>query len=209
MKQNKLFYLAFLPLLSLTAHAETFYFHDKCPTVQKCLDFVGNLNGQKYIFPASLATKTIQSTRNLELTKENAELLLTNALYQNGLTRVPIGQSNAFNIIGLMEAPHQAVPVYSGDAEHKPELPKNWDVITLKYKARDSEAAAMIPRLLQDYLPRTGNVLVTAPGYVLITDSAPNVSRLMGVLDAFDQKLSPETKKRLEEHKMKAQNRTN
>ena len=163
------------------------------------MDYVGNLTGQKYIFPESITKQTIQSTKNLEVTKENAEVLLTNALYQSGLTRIPVGEPNTFNIVALRDAPRQAVPIFTSNFDHNAELPKTWDVVTLKYKARDPEAAAMIPRILQDYLPRTGNILVTAPGYVLITDAAPNLSRIANVIDAFDQKLSPERMKPIDE----------
>lgn len=198
MKQKNIYYFFTLCLLGNSAHAETIYFHEKCPTLQKCFEFVGSLTSQKYIFPDSIGRQVIQSTKNVELSKENAELLLTNVLHQNGLTRLPIGQSNTYSIIELKDAPRQAVPLFSGDYEHKPVLPENWDVVTLKYKTRDALSASMIPRILQDYLPRTGSIMVTTAGYVLITDSAPNVARVMNVIDAFDQKNSPAMLKKVD-----------
>ncbi len=181
-------------LISSSAMAGTFA--DQCPDIASCAKAVGELLGQKYIFDGDTKGQ-IKATPNLELTKENAELLFTNALNMNGYSRVPLGMPHAYQIMRQRDARDSAIPTVTADAHTPPALPDNWDLYTMKYKATNPEVVDDIARMSRSFMPANSRIIpFEASGQLLVTDTALNLKKLYGIVIDNDVKLTPEMKKR-------------
>jgi len=171
-------------------------FAEKCPDIAACAKVVGEMLGQKYIFDADVRGK-VQATPNLELTRDNAELLFTNMLYLNGFSRVPLGQPNTFQIARQRDARDSAIPLVKADKNDSPDFPQSWDLMTLQYKAANPEAIEQIARTSRNFMPPNARIVpAELGGTLLITDAAPNLKKLYEIIRDLDQKPSPEMMKR-------------
>lgn len=187
----------FLAIFAGNVNAATF--NEKCPDLATCARVVGAMLGQKYVFDASLQGKTL-ATPNVELTKDNAELLFTNALHMEGYSRVPLGQPGSFQIMRQRDARDSAIPLVKADKTHPPELPQSWDMMTLLYRASHPEVVDQIARLSRSFMPANARIIPSElSGTLLVTDSAPNLKKLYEIIQQDDQKPSAEMKRRWDE----------
>jgi len=170
-----------------------------CAKLTECSEKVARITGQKYIFSGKLEDAPVHLTSNLELNKENAEIIFTQALLLHSLTRVPTGEPNTFAIIEAKNALQSAIPVYEGSLKQKITLPKTHDIITVKYKMQDKTMADQLQRYLVDLVPRYGRISsYPDTGTLIITDSAPNIERILEVLRPMDRPASKEFLRDLE-----------
>lgn len=196
-----------LPLLvafnfsSAVAWAGTFA--EQCPDIATCAKTVGELLGQKYIFDVDIKGP-VQATPNLKLTRENAELLFTNALNMNGFSRVPLNEPNTYQIMRQRDARDSTIPVVKADAQTPPTLPNTWDLYTLNYKASNPEIVDQIARFSRSFMPANARIIpVEVSGTLLVTDSAANLKKLYTLIKDNDVKPTPEMKKKWQEQEQK------
>src|SRR5262245_30966989 len=92
-------------VLSVLVIPSSYLMAAPCQDVSSCAKLASELTGQKYILGPASEKKRISFTDNIKMTKENAELLFTNVLYQHNLTRVPVSSSdkNSFFIVETKE----------------------------------------------------------------------------------------------------------
>jgi type II secretory pathway component GspD/PulD (secretin) len=136
-----------LLILSPTAYADSF--SDKCPDIAACAKYVGELLGQKYVFDAEVKGRVL-ATPNVEIGRENAELLFTSLLYQNGYSRVPLGQAATYQIARQRDARDLNLPVVKGDARMREvDIPATWDLVTLIYKTVSADNAEELARKME------------------------------------------------------------
>lgn len=187
------------PFLFLSILAKADSFVEKCPDIPTCAKVVGEMLGQKYMFDADVKGK-VQGTPNLDLTKDNAELLFTNMLNLEGFTRVPLNQPSTFQILRQRDARDSAIPLIRADKTHAPALPNNWDMVTLLYKASHPEVVEQIARMSRSFMPANSRIIPSElSGTLLVTDSAANLKKLYEIVRDEDQKPTAEMKKRWEE----------
>lgn len=173
---------------------------DACPDIQSCAKAVGELLGQKYIFDSEVKGK-VQATPNLELTKDNAEVVFTNILYLEHFARVPNGAPNTYQIVRDREARDMPVPLLKATQTEAPKLPNTWDLITLSYKATNAEVVDEIARSARSFMPANSRIIpYEAGGNLFITDSAQNIKKIYEIIVSMDQKPSAALRKRWEEH---------
>ena len=173
---------------------------EKCPSIETCASIVSELLGQKYIFDPELVKGKVQATGNMELTKENAELLFTQMLHISGFSRVPIGQANTFQILREREARDSTIPIVKADKLTPPLLPNLWDVMILQYKLTFPKSADQIISIVRGSLPANARIVnAELNGSLLITDSALNLKRIYELVRDLDQKPILQGKKLLEE----------
>ena len=174
-------------------------FEAKCPDLPACAKAVAELTGQKYVFDGDLKGRSY-ATPNVELTKENAELLLTTALDRGGFARVPLGVPNTYMIARQRDARDLAIPLVSSDASTPPVLPETWDLLTLKYKATNPDGVEQIARSARSFMPANSRIVANELGGLLwVTDTAPNLKKIYELIRSSDIKPSAEMKKRWEE----------
>ena len=153
-------------------------FSDQCPDVATCAKSVGDILGQKYVFDADIKG-AIKSTPNLELTKDNAEVLFTNALSMNGYSRVPLAVPNTYQIMRQKDARDAAIPFVTSDAKTAPALPNTWDLYTMTYKATHAQAVDEIARMARSFMPPNSRIIgQELSGELLVTDTAPNLKKI-------------------------------
>ncbi len=167
------------------------------------MNFVSKLTGQSYVINGNIAEgRKVTVSDNTVVTKENADSFLTNILVSSELARIPTGQPNSYYIVEIKQAIQSPVPVFEASLHQTPNLPATFDVIMLKYKMVDPVAAEEFQRFLIDLIPRYGRISAYPDtGILVITDSAPNVKRLIEVLHSIDKPMSPKFKRELEQRR--------
>ena len=123
-------------LLSTSAFAESF--SDKCSEIAPCAKVVSELTGQKYIFDGDVKGK-VMGTPNVDINKDNAELLFTEMLNINGFARVPAGEPNTYQIMRQRDARDAPLVIVDSDQQKAPELPHTWDLVTMRYRATHAD----------------------------------------------------------------------
>ena len=182
-------------------------FAEQCPDVAVCAKAVGELLGQKYIFDGEVKG-AIKATPNLELTKENAEVLFTNALNMNGFSRVPLAAKNTYQIMKQRDARDAAIPFAISDAKTAPTLPDTWDLYTMTYKASHPETVDQIARLTRSFMPANSRIVSAEwSGELMITDTAPNLKKIYELIKTNDVKPSAEMLKKWQHWELEGEKR--
>lgn len=69
--------------------------------------------------------------------------------------------------------------------------------MTLQYQASHPDAVEQIARLARSFMPANARIIPSElGGTLLVTDSAPNLKKLYGIIQQEDQRPTPEMKRR-------------
>ena len=166
-------------------------YNEACPDLNTCAKSVSTLLGQKYLVDPETQGGAV-ATQNLELTKDNAEILFTTALHANGYTRVPLaGVANTFRIMRERDARDSNLPHVIADSKTGPDFSNTWDLGDLVYKLSNPEIAEHIARTLRSFLPANSRVIPdTLTGHVRLTAAWPELRRAFERIRDMDQKPS-------------------
>jgi type II secretory pathway component GspD/PulD (secretin) len=209
MKLVLLLIAASILTFAVVAQADTF--ESKCPDIAPCARVVGELLNQKYVFDNDVKGQ-FHATQNLELTKENAELLFTNMLAAEGYSRVPLGQPGLYQIVRQRDARDGPLPLVEATKAQAPDLPQNWDLMTMRYRATNPEMVEHIARTSRSFMPAASRIIpVEMGGTLLVTDTSMNLKKLYAIIRDLDLPLTAKDKARLErEHQewLKRQTKT-
>ncbi|MEZ4816261.1 MAG: secretin N-terminal domain-containing protein [Bdellovibrionota bacterium] len=140
---------------------------------------ISKLAQKNFILDSSLKGKRVTIISPQKVTKEEAYNVFLTALYMNGLTLVSSGKF--LRVIPSREAPKSNVRVFYGDF-----VPASDEIVTLVFPLKNISSEDM-PRIFQDLLPRTGNILVyPETNSVVMTDSGLNLRRMISILKSVD-----------------------
>ncbi len=143
------------------------------------LNAISKVSQKNFILDSSLKGKRITILSPQKVTKEEAYNVFLTALYMNGLTLVSSGKF--LRVIPSREAPKSNVRVFYGDF-----VPASDEIVTLVFPLKNISSEDM-PRIFQDLLPRTGNILVyPETNSVVMTDSGLNLRRMISILKSVD-----------------------
>lgn len=143
------------------------------------MNAISKVANKNFILDASLKGKRITVLSPQKVTKEEAYNVFLTALFMNNLTVVASGKY--LRVIPSREAPKSNVRVFYGDF-----VPASDEIVTLVYPLKNISSEDM-PRIFQDLLPRTGNILVyPETNSVIMTDSGLNLRRMISILKAVD-----------------------
>lgn len=185
-----------LPFLAGAAQAAT------CTDFKTCAAVMHELSSQHYIWSAS-DDVNIQAAPNVELNKENAEVVFTAMLDQVGFARAPAGDGKTFRIVRSAQRKEMELPIVEASAERAPTLPKTWDWVMMRYKTKSPELATFLERMFRLHVPRESRLQADEnTGTVIVTATAPIVRQLYETLKGADKPMSAALKE-----KMKAQER--
>lgn len=134
----------------------------------------------------------VTSSANLELTAENADLLLTSYLRLNQQTRVPAGQKGTYLILRDNEAKGSAVPSFQASMTQDPALPNNWDMVRLEYKMSHPESVKLLENLIRTYVDMGARIFgVEASGILVITTHSLEIKNVLNLIRMNDVKIDP------------------
>lgn len=202
MKNSLLILLAFT--LAASAPAFAFSVSDKCGELQSCAKAFSEILGENYLYDVEFRGK-VESSPKFEVTRENAEEVFTHILYLAGFARVPLKQPKTFSIMRQRDARDSALPIIEGSQKSEPTFPRNWDLVTFKYKVTHPESAEPMARGLRSMLPANARIIPNElSGTVLITDAIPNVQKCFNFLKEWDVKPSAEMKRIWEKREREA-----
>lgn len=194
-------------LLLASGAATAGTFTEQCPDIATCAKTVSDLLGQKYIFDSDVKGQ-IKATPNLDLTRDNAELLFSAALNMNGYTRVPLSSPRTFQIMRQRDARDAALPIVQADSQQPPSLPDTWDLYTIKYKASNPDMVEHIARVTRHFMPGGARIIpLELSGTLMITDTAINLKKIYDIVKTNDVKPTPELKKKWQEQEKQAEKR--
>lgn len=143
------------------------------------LNAISSLTQKNFVLDSSLKGKRVTIISPQKVTKEEAYNVFLTALYMNGLTIVSSGKY--LRVIPSREAPKSNVRVFYGDY-----VPASDEIVTLVFPLKNISSEDM-PRIFQDLLPRTGNILVyPETNSVVMTDSGLNLRRMISILKSVD-----------------------
>lgn len=149
-------------------------------TLQDVVSRVSYVSGQKYISSIDLSKKILAI--NLDITKENADTIITSFLHENELARVKESE-NLFKIISVNEIKNTVLKSLVADKKLKPKFPRTYDYYLLKYSIADSKKIKDLAKKVEPYLSSNGALLhANIAGEIIIRDNAHNLSKIYRVL---------------------------
>ncbi|GEM_PF-3866598 len=181
----KFILLAIITALSLNVMAA-----DKCENVPECIELNSKLTGVKYLYPKDLISKKSELNKEVEMTKENAESLLSEVLFQFEFARIPTQVENTWKIIAARDLRYAELPVYKGSKGKIAELPKTVDYVSFMYQGVTGGDVGSLARNLRPFLSRYGRVIDTKGQLLTINDSLGNIRHILRFLETEDRVLS-------------------
>ncbi|MBS1964025.1 MAG: hypothetical protein JST04_17565 [Bdellovibrionales bacterium] len=165
----------------------------KCPDLEKCAHAVAELTGAKFVYDSGMLKDAIASTKNFDLTKGNADEVFTLMLNQNGFTRMPLAEANAFTILRQRDARDSALPTLVADAKTTPDFPKTWDLANLRYKLVQPELAEHICQNIRAFMPANSRVVPDdVSGQIFLVAPYPILANALKAIQSMDVKISAE-----------------
>jgi hypothetical protein len=178
---------------------------DKCSNLRACVDAYSELTGDQFIYDKDV-NGTVIISDNLPFVKEDAELIFTNILYQNYLSRVLI-KPGVYNILRSNDAKGKALPLITCDQNTPPKLPNTYDLVTLEYKFTNGIMAKGAENVIRTYVDMGARIYgIEYPGILYITDVAKQMPKAYAMLKELDVKPTKEyleEKKKWDEARMK------
>lgn len=166
-------------------------FAEKCSEIVSCAAVVSEMTGQKYLFDQDIQGGASASA-NLEMTRENAELLFTALLNINGFMRQPLDEPNTYLIVRQRDGRDGPIPILEASVATAPVFLNTWDFATLKYKATNPESVEDLARLLRSFMPANSRIIPSdLGGFVYVTAGMPDLKRIYEMLKTHDQRLKP------------------
>jgi hypothetical protein len=141
---------------------------------------------------------------DLELTKENAEVVFTALLDESYLARAPVGDGKTFRIVPGKERREMETPIFDASFESAPQLPNTWDWVTMRYHPKSRELTETLEREYRLHVPRDARLQGDYnAGVILVTAPAPTVRHMYEVFKGADVPQTAAVKKHFEELEQK------
>ncbi len=168
-----------------------------CKKVIDCIELYSKLTGEKVIYEKDLKG-VFNYSENLEINKENIELVLSKLLEMSGLARVKIDK-NLSRIINARDIRYTPVPQLNGD---KDIIPNTSDYYLVSFTMKHVEDASDIVRNFRPFMTRYGRILdIRRSNTILITDTGANINRLKDLIKILDVPISSEKLKAEQERR--------
>ena len=156
------------------------------------MDAYSALTGEQYLFNKDILGAPVQITDNLPFTKDDAELIFTNILYESGLARVLI-KPGVYNITRMNEAKGRDVQLIPCDQNTPPKLPNTYDLVTLQYRFTNGMMAKNSENVIRTYVDMGARIYgIEYPGMIYITEVAKHLNKAYAMLKDLDVKPTKE-----------------
>ena len=178
--------LAALVLMSFALQAE------ECADLSKCVEYVSKLTGKKYMYDKEFKGG-LQTSSNMQINAENADVLFTSILEINGYGRVPTGVKDTYKIVALRDIRYETVPKISVDSQTAPTIVPNSDYFLMSYKFKNYKQNQMreTANSLRPFMSRYGRVIeIKQTGFLILQESSSKINQLYDLIKANDRELS-------------------
>lgn len=187
---NTLFIAMAMVFLSNSAHATT------CGDLRSCAKAVSDITDHRYIWDPQHENTKFSSVPEIDINKENAEIVFTALLDQAGLARMPVGDGKSFRIVKNVMMKEIEAPVLDASFDYAPKLGKTWDWVTMRYKAKNPDSVYFMERSYRLHLPREARMQADGnAGLLIVTGPTPVVRQMYETLKAADKPMSAISKK--------------
>lgn len=164
---------------------------EKCSDLRACIENVSALTGDQYIYDNDIRGST-QFTAHLPFEKEGADLYFTNALYRNGLARVPV-RPHVYEILRVNDAKGKALPLVTCDQKTEPPLPDTYDLVTMEYKFTHKGVAKDAENVTRTYAEMGARIYgIEVSDKILVTEYSKNLKKIYRLLTSLDVQPTPE-----------------
>lgn len=179
----------FLLLISFNALGAT------CKKLNECIDLSTQLTGKKIIFDKKILPFTYELGRPVEMNKENADKILSEALSVFGLAKIPTQMKDTIKLIDAREIRyHSDFPTFSASKNSAPDIPETYDPVSLVYKSVKGSDVALIEEKIKPLLSRYGRAVAMRDGSLVVIDQAINVKKILPLIQKQDFPLTQEEK---------------
>jgi hypothetical protein len=170
-----------------------------CKKLNECVELSSHLTGQKIIYDKKLIPFTYELNTPIEMTKENVDSSLSEALNVFGLAKVPTTLKDTSKIIEAREIRfHNDLPSFQANKNSTPTIPETHDPVMLTYKGVKGTDMEVIESKIRSMLSRYGRAMPMRDHSLVIIDIASHVKRIVPVLQKQDFPLTAEEKAALE-----------
>ena len=180
-----------------------------CTDLVKCVELVSKLSGKKYIYDKEIKGG-INSTSNVQINAENADVLFTRILNLNGYVRIPTAIKDTYSIAFLADIRYETLPTIMVDMQTPPTLPQNDDyyLMTYNFKNYNNGQVRDTTNLLRPFMSRYGRVIeLKTKGALIIQENASKLNQLYDIIKSNDRVLSKAEIQLKKEQEMKQEKR--
>lgn len=178
--------LAALLLMSFALQAE------ECTDLGKCVEYVSKLTGKKYMYDKEFKGG-LQTSSNMQITAENADMLFTSIMEINGYGRVPTGVKDTYKIVALRDIRYESIPMIKVDASTPPSITQNSDYYMMSYQFKNYKQNQLrsAANSLRPFMSRYARIIeVKATGTLIIQESAAKLLQDYEMMKANDRELT-------------------
>ena len=171
-----------------------------CTDLKTCAKVMFDVTQERYIWDVQAENHKFSSSPDVEINKDNADLVFTALLDQTGLARMPVGDGKSYRIVERVLLKEIETPIIDASAEHSPSFPHTWDWVTLRYKSKFPESLSHFERSYRLHVPREARMQADSnTGVLIVTASIPIVRQMYELIKAADRPLSALAKKEMKE----------
>lgn len=182
-------YLILLFLLSSQVESAT------CKKLNECVEMGAKLKGEKIIFDKKLVPLTYELNQPLELTKDNADKVLSEALVIFGLTKIPTDLKNTSKIVQARDIRFETdLPSYKASKNKIPKLPDSKVPVKVTYQAVKGTDVELIATKIEPLLSRYGRVVPMRDGSLVLVDLSNQLTTILPEIKKQDFPLTNEEK---------------
>lgn len=162
-------------------------FANPCNDLKSCAKVMTEVTGQRYVWDTGTEKEKIVTSSDIDLTKENAEIVFTGMLDQLGLARMPMGDGKTFRVMRGAERKETEMPIVEASADHMPAFGNTWDWVTMRYKTKSREMPSIIEQMYRLHVPREGRLQAdNNAGLIIVSGATPVVRQMYNVIRAAD-----------------------
>lgn len=178
-----------LILLSLPTWSAT------CKKLNECLELSSKLTGKKIIYDKKIVPFTYELNQPIELTKENVDKNLSEALNIFGLAKIPTQLKDTSKLIEARDIRfHSDLMSFEASKTKTPSLPDSHDPVSVTYKGVKGADMEVIEENIKPLLSRYGRALPMRDGSLVIIDLASHVKKILPIVQKQDYPLTAEEK---------------
>lgn len=159
---------------------------EKCSDWKACVENFSVLTGEQYLYTDIVAKMSF--TENLPFEKEDADLIFTSILNQNGLARVAL-KPNVYEILRQNDAKGKDLPHVECDQRNAPKLPDTYDLVIMEYQFTNPVLMREVENMIRTYSNMGTRIYgVESSGKMMIVEVAKDLNKIYRLLVSADIK---------------------